>query len=122
VQADPNSPYGIDAHTLPKSALSLAVEAGIAWVRIDINWKAIEGRDTYGNKKFNWSAEGTDAVINNAYNLGLNILANLGNDVPSYYNEGGGKWFPYYHVPDWQEFLTKLVFRYKGKIKYWGVE
>ncbi len=107
-------PYGINVHLAQNEALAKVKAAGIAWIRIDIDWSVIEaskGRFTFTE---------VDRVVNYATANGLSIYASIGN-TPGWANNKKGRNFPANNIADWKSFVTRTIARYKNQIKYWGI-
>ena len=107
-------PYGINVHLVRNEVLAKVKAAGIAWIRIDIDWSVIEaskGRFSYGE---------VDRVVNYASSNGLSIYASIGN-TPGWANGKKGKNYPAAHAADWKSFVNRTITRYKSKVKYWGI-
>jgi len=68
-QAAPeNSPYGVNAHQASDEALQLVADAGIGWVRFDMNWFQMEP----SQGQFDWSIP--DRFMARADQLGLGVF------------------------------------------------
>ena len=112
--ADVNSPYGINAHVPDTTMLDLAANAGIGWIRIDMNWFSMEpARDQY-----NWGY--MDNVINGAAARGLEIFATLAY-TPGWASGTGNIADPPADPADWYDFVFDTVSRYRNSVKYWGM-
>jgi hypothetical protein len=119
------SVYGINSHLPTQSDLEMIKAAGIDWVRFDFNWFQLEP----SNNSFQWQV--TDPIVNKAHELGLNMFATLSytpqwasanpNCTPNHPGADGCNTQPFSSVAEWQDFVTKVVSRYKGKIKHWGM-
>ena len=107
-------PYGINVHLAQNNTLAKVRAAGIAWIRIDINWSVIET----SKGKFNYSE--VDRVVNYSAANGLSIYASI-SFTPSWANGKKGKTYPASNVADWKNFVSRTIARYKNKIKYWGI-
>jgi len=117
------NPYGICTHQTTPEALRVIKEAGIGWIRIDMNWRDIEPRE---RGRFAWGA--IDSVVQLAREHQLKIYATVG---------GTPEWAadPHikpdknrntYNVPpagsgDWMNYLRALVMRYRGEIQTYGL-
>jgi len=113
-QAEVGSPYGINAHVPDVATLDKIAAAGIDWIRIDLNWFALEpNKDQY-----NWSY--MDAVVNNARARGLEIFATLAY-TPAWANGTGNIADPPTDTADWYDFVYDVVRRYRDRIKHWGM-
>ena len=107
-------PYGINVHLAENNTLARVRTAGIAWIRIDVNWSVIET----SKGKFNYIE--VDRVVNYATANGLSIYASIG-FTPGWANGKKGKTYPATNVTDWKNFVARTIARYKSKIKYWGI-
>ena len=114
VSADVSSPYGINSHVPNVATLDMIQNAGIGWIRIDMNWFQMEpNRDGY-----NWGF--MDAVVNNARARGLEIFATLAY-TPAWANGTGNIADPPLDIADWYDFVYDTVHRYRGSIQHWGM-
>jgi len=114
VWGDVNSPYGINAHVPDSQTLDLIAQAGIGWIRIDMNWFQLEpSKDHY-----NWGF--MDSVVNNARARGLEIFATLAY-TPGWASGTDNIADPPQNTADWYDFVYDAVSRYSGKVKYWGM-
>lgn len=107
-------PYGINVHLAQDSTLAKVKAAGIAWIRIDVNWSVIEaskGKFTYTD---------VDRVVNYANAVGLSIYASIAY-TPGWANGKKGITYPATNVQDWKNFVSRTIARYKNQIKYWGI-
>jgi len=107
-------PYGINVHVAQNETLAKAKAAGIAWIRIDIDWNVIEaskGRFTFTE---------VDRVVNYASANGLSVYASIA-FTPAWANNKKGRNFPANNVADWKNFVARVIARYKNQIKYWGI-
>lgn len=119
------SVYGLNSHLPSQSDLEMIKTAGFDWVRFDFNWFQLEPN----NNNFQWQV--TDGVVNKAHDLGLNMFATLSytpkwasanpNCVANHPGPEGCNTQPFSSVAEWQDFVTKCVNRYKGKISHWGM-
>jgi hypothetical protein len=113
ITISPN-PYGINVHLAKNDILAKVKEAGITWIRIDINWNQIES--TKG--KFNFSE--VDRVADYAAANDLSIYASIAY-TPDWANGNEGINYPATDINDWKNFVNNIINRYKYKIKYWGI-
>ncbi len=114
---DPNisDRIGIDIHLDSNGAMLDQVrEAGIGWVRIDVNWMSFE--PSKGN--FDWSE--LDAVVAQARSRGLKIYPSIGY-TPAWATDGPVQTGVPRNSSDWTSAVTAAVNRYKGNIQYWGI-
>lgn len=108
------SPYGINIHLSGNDVLEKVKDAGIKWIRIDINWFAVER--TMGN--FDYT--NIDRVVNYADANGLSILGTLAY-TPGWANNNKGINYPPDNSYHWKYFVQQTVLRYKDAIKYWCI-
>ena len=117
------NPYGICTHQTTPEALRVIKEAGIGWIRIDMNWSDIEPRE---RGKFAWGA--VDSVVQGAREHQLKIYATVGG-TPAWAADPHitpDKDRDTYHVPpagsgDWMNYLRAMVMRYRGDIQTYGL-
>jgi hypothetical protein len=107
-------PYGINVHLAKNNVLDKAKAAGIAWIRIDINWNLIESV----KGEYNYSE--VDRVVQYANSIGLSIYASIAY-TPGWANGKKGVTYPATKVSEWKNFVAHTVNRYKSQIKYWGI-
>lgn len=107
-------PYGINVHLAQNETLAKVKAAGIAWIRIDINWSTIE------TSKGEFYYNEVDRVVNYATANGLSIYASI-SFTPGWANGKKGSTYPATNVADWKNFVSRTIARYKSKIKYWGI-
>ncbi|MCU0236217.1 MAG: cellulase family glycosylhydrolase [Acidobacteria bacterium] len=107
-------PYGINVHLASNEILAKTKAAGIAWIRIDIDWSTIET----SKGKFNFAE--VDRVVNYAAANGLSLYASI-SSTPGWANGKKGRNHPANNVNDWKSFVARTVNRYKSNIRYWGI-
>jgi len=112
--ADVNSPYGINSHVPDNRLLDLIAQAGIGWIRVDMNWFTLEPNKNQYNFGY------MDSVVNNARARGLEIFATLAY-TPGWANGTGNTADPPTDPNDWYNFVYNTVHHYRGQIKYWGM-
>ena len=101
----------------------LMEQAGIKWLRMPIRWCAIE----HPKGNFHWKHR-YDKIIKEARTHNIEILGLLG-DTPAWAAAAPPNvtvwWeklrYPPRNISDWTDFITKIVNRYKDKIKYWEI-
>lgn len=123
--AEACSNYGINSHLPSPTDLDKIKAAGFHWIRVDFNWWAMEP----SNNNFQWGQ--TDPVVNKAHEMGLNIFATLSytpqwaaadqNCQNGAGEDGGCNPKPFASVAEWQNYVSTVVTRYKGKITHWGM-
>jgi len=112
--ADVESPYGINSHVPDTVTLDRVAQAGIAWIRVDMNWFQMQpARNSY-----NWGF--MDTVVNGARARGLEIFATLAYS-PAWANGTGNIADPPLQTADWYNFVYAVVNRYKHAVKHWGM-
>lgn len=110
-----HSPYGVCAHLgggeefdqMPHN-LQVMREAGIGWARADFPWGSV------ATKAGGWRFVHLDRVLAQTEETGLRVLPILDYDVP---------WATpaYRHLDAWEEYVTRVVSRYRDRVKYWEV-
>lgn len=108
------SPYGINVHVVPNNVLDKVAEAGIKWIRTGADWSGVE----YARGLFDWSQ--VDRVVDYADANGLSILFVIAY-TPGWANNGKGARYPADNTADWENFVRRVVNRYKDKVKYWNI-
>ena len=115
INADVSSlPYGINCHLSKNDVLAKIKNAGIKWIRIDIDWSVAEP----SNNKYNFTE--IDRVINYAHSNGLSVLAIIAY-TPDWANNKKGSNYPPDNIQHWKDFVHYVVKRYKSKVKYWNI-
>jgi hypothetical protein len=109
-------PYGINVHLAQDTVLAKVKAAGIAWIRIDVNWNVIEA--SKGNPIYT----DVDRVVDYAAANGLSVLASIGG-TPQWANGKKTNWwtYPATKAADWKNFVARTVARYKNRVKYWSI-
>jgi len=117
-------PFGVNAHQAPDDVLDLAADAGIKWVRFDMNWWQFEPADGVYDwtvaDRFMATADANDlqVFVTIAYtptwagtpgcdDLAIDENAWCRNSVPA--------------TSDWTDFVTAAVDRYGSQVKAWGM-
>ena len=88
--------------------LQLMREAGLGWARADFAWNGV------AKENGEWQFGHLDRVVNLAEEKGLRVLPILDYDVP---------WASpaYQHLDAWEEYVTRVVSRYRDRVRYWEV-
>lgn len=94
-------------------------DAGMKWIRCGagctaLDWGAIEKERGI----FDWKA--ADAEVRGIIAEGASPLPILGYS-PKWASSGPDRNYPPADLRDWSDFVYRMVYRYKGKIKYWEV-
>ena len=94
-------------------------DAGMKWIRCGagctaLDWGAIEKE----RGVFDWQA--ADAEVRGIIAEGASPLPILGYS-PKWASSGPDGNYPPADLRDWSDFVYRMVYRYKGKIKYWEV-
>lgn len=120
----PDCPFGVNAHQASDASLDLVADAGIGWVRFDMNWFQMEPQPGL----YDWTTP--DRFVTHARQLGLNVFFTVAY-TPDWAAPAGcdnnsadvGQ-----HclnaVPaqgDWTSFVTAAVERYGDHVKHWGM-
>jgi polysaccharide biosynthesis protein PslG len=123
--ADADSPYGVNAHQAADEALQLVADAGIGWVRFDMNWFQFEP----AKGQYDWTI--ADRFVGTADDLGLGVFVTIAytpawavghacddgaeddadhclNAVPA-------------NPQDWTDFVAAAVARYGDRVNHWGM-
>ncbi|MCP5105515.1 MAG: cellulase family glycosylhydrolase [bacterium] len=108
------SAYGINVHLSENDVLQKVKDAGIKWIRIDMDWAEIER--TTGT--FDYAR--VDRVVNYADANGLSVLAVLAY-TPGWANGNKGRNYPADNVYYWKTFVQETVNRYRNAVKYWCI-
>ncbi len=107
-------PYGVNAHIPSYEQLAAAARVGVEWVRIDLNWYAVEPAPG----QFDWSVY--DKLADDAEANGLRVYATLAY-TPAWATTGP----PVSGVPDdaatWYDFCFRAAQRYRGRIEHFGM-
>ena len=123
--ADPYSPYGVNAHQAADEALQRVADAGIGWVRFDMNWFQFEP----AKGQFDWSI--ADRFVGTADALGLGVFVTVAYTPewavghPCDDGAGDNEEHCLNAVPadpgDWTDFVAAAVARYGDRVKHWGM-
>jgi hypothetical protein len=108
------SPYGINVHQVGNDILQKVKDAGIKWIRVDVNWFAVE----HAKGTYDWAQ--VDRVTDYAASNGLSMLLVIAY-TPGWANGNAGFKFPADNIGDWENFVRLTVNRYKSKVKYWSI-
>ncbi len=115
--AQPMEPFGIGTHWNEHQYYQLAKDAGIEWLRLDINWAHVQPNSA---NEWNWS--NVDTAINKAESLGLKVLAIMSYST-SWSRSGGDINFAHREEFDdaYKTQLATIVNRYKDRVDAWEV-
>jgi hypothetical protein len=106
------SPYGINIHIPQGTSLTTQVDkvraAGIAWVRIDVNWVEVQPQ----RNQFSWGR--VDNVVAAATARGLHVYATLAY-APRWANGNQDIQHPATDSADWKRFCRLAAERYDGQ-------
>lgn len=112
--ADVASPWGINTHVPDDRTLDLVRDAGLGWIRVDMNWLELEpARDQY-----NWGF--MDHVVDAARARGLAVYATLAYS-PAWANGTGNHADPAQDPADWSDFVYDAVRHFRGRVSHWGM-
>lgn len=94
-------------------ALQKMKDAGVKWVRIDMGWATVEeARDVYSS----WSLDLYDAVVNQASNMGFNVLLTVQN-TPNWAHSSTDETMPPDDPDELGEFMKDMSNRYGEKVQ-----
>ena len=120
-----DNPYGVNAHQASDEALQLVADAGIGWVRFDMNWFQMEP----AQGQFDWAIP--DRFMARADELGLGVFVTVAYTpawaVGAPCDDGAEDNLEHClnAVPadpnSWTDFVTAVVQRYGGTVKHWGM-
>ena len=122
---DDDNPYGVNAHQAADEALGLVADAGIGWVRFDMNWWQMEP----AKGQFDWTIP--DRFVSRAEQLDLGVFVTVAYTpawaVGEACDDGAEDWeerclnaMPA-NPTDWTDFVTACVARYGSTVKHWGM-
>lgn len=94
--------------------LAAMEEAGIKWLRFGFAWCDME--PTRGN----WNFELVDRAVEKARAHGIQILGILGG-TPGFANGNMPFNYPPTDIPAWQNYITTVTTRYRGKVSAWEI-
>jgi len=121
--ATPDCPYGVNAHQASDAVLEAAAEAGIGWVRFDMNWNQFEPE----KGQYNWTVG--DRFMAKAEALELNVFVTVAYTpdwaaTVSCNESSSSEWDWCHNAPTSAEhyarFVTAAVQRYPT-VKHWGM-
>lgn len=107
-------PYGAACHITRKEQwiapklFPLMKEAGISWVRSDVDWRYWELKPGEFNPQY-------DRLVDAPLKAGLHFLPILPGDPPKF-----GKW-PWEHLDAYGKFVRRCAEKYARSIQYWEV-
>ncbi|CCW35154.1 beta-1,4-xylanase [Chthonomonas calidirosea] len=125
----PDSPYGVDMNLiLVRNELGLKQlpvllaglsQAGIGYVRIGLDWSAVEPQPGV------WNFTQTDRIVQTAARYHMRVLAELGG-TPRWASTAPATalnpWdYPPQNWNDWSAYVTQLARRYHGMVMAWKV-
>jgi hypothetical protein len=106
------SRIGVNAHIPTVQDLDEMNRAGIGWARVDLTWDVIEPR----RGEYRWGM--VDQMVARAEGENVRLLGILGY-CPAWASSGPSPYFPPRSRAEWKNFVSTIVFRYKGCIDYW---
>ncbi len=122
---DGESPYGVNAHQASDEALQLVADAGIGWVRFDMNWWQFEP----AKGQYDWTI--ADRFVGTADALDLGVFVTVAYTpawaVGHACDDGAEDDADHClnAVPadprDWTDFVAAAVDRYGDRVKHWGM-
>ncbi len=108
------SPFGVNAHIPSAGDFAAMSQAGFGWARIDLTWDRIEPV----RGEFDWAT--VDRVVEEAQASGINLLGILGY-CPRWAASGPDAYYPPRDTALWKAYVTAMVTRYRGRIRYWSL-
>ena len=108
----PNPYFGVNAHIPTVDDVDAIAKAGFGIVRVDLTWNIMEPR----RGEYRWDL--SDPVVQDLEARGVQILGILGY-CPAWASSGSDEFYPPRDVEDWKDFVTAMVYRYQGRIRYW---
>lgn len=121
-QQSPLEPFAIGTHWNEAKSYAIAKDAGVQWLRLDINWYHIQPD---GPDEWKWAP--IDAAMDEADRLGLKILAVMSYSAPWNSSAPKGDSNSKAYAPreefdaQYQAQLRAIVQRYKGRVDAWEV-
>jgi MYXO-CTERM domain-containing protein len=118
-------PYGVNAHQASDDALQKVADAGIGWVRFDLNWFQFEPSDN----SYDWTI--ADRFVDKCDQLGIHVYFTI-SYTPSWAvgaacNDADPNWENWCRNAHpasqsyWTDFVTAVVQRYSGSVKHYGL-
>jgi len=125
VAFDDDNPYGVNAHQAADEALDLVEQAGIGWVRFDMNWFQMEP----AQGQYDWTIP--DRFMAKAESLGLGVFVTVAyspqwavagpcDDGSEESEERCMNRLPTDQAY-WTDFVTACVQRYGDTVRHWGM-
>jgi polysaccharide biosynthesis protein PslG len=107
-----------------RASMQLIHDAGFTFIRQEFPWESIEqpAKGQFWDTKFNHSTwDKYDLIVNLAQQYGLQIIARL-DTPPAWTRHDGdkrGSFAPPDNFDDYGDFVSSVVSRYRGRIKYY---
>jgi hypothetical protein len=95
--------------------LPLLREAGVSTIRGFPEWAVLQPQ------RGQWNFAPADALVKDARENGIEIMAPLAYLAPWASADGGTRTFPIKNMQDWRDYVAGVVARYHADIKYWEV-
>lgn len=102
-----------DGEEFNDRTIGLIEDAGFGWIRIQIYWRGVQQQRGW------WDPLGIDRVVEQYGGEGLQILASI-SAPPEWAIDPTGERF-IADMDEWEEFVSFLADRYKGRIHAWEV-
>lgn len=119
LSVDDGSPWGVASGAEWLSGYPqfnpLLAGAGVKWLRAFQEWQTLEPRRGY----WNWAA--ADHLVQNARSNNIRLAWVLAYLAPWASANGGTRTFPVKDIQYWRDYVSHVVERYRGDIKYWEV-
>lgn len=125
------SRFGINEHIFRYSDYDAEcneiIASGIKWIRIGPDWGTLQPNAPSGtNDGYSMTEMNKlDDIVNRLTSKGVNILwtlcycADWASSAPA--NVSGRRFYPPANLTHWDDFVTKICNKYKGKVFYWEV-
>lgn len=115
--AQPMKPFGVGTHWNEYKSYALAKNAGVEWLRLDINWYHLQP-----DSATQWDWGKIDTAINEADRLGLKVLAVLSYSTPWARSGSDNNFAPKEQYDgQYQAQLSAIVNRYKDRVAAWEI-
>ena len=133
VVSAPSTPFGINVFLEQEAdpakrerAVQMAADAGFTWLRQEFPWEDIEihGKDDFEDRRhepYRSAWEKYDHIVELAEHYELQLIVRISNP-PAWSRAAGnegGTYAPPDDVQDFADFVTAVVSRYQGRVRYY---
>ncbi|MBX3471733.1 MAG: hypothetical protein KF878_33170, partial [Planctomycetes bacterium] len=108
------SPFGVNAHLAGDALLDRLADAGVRWLRIDIDWSHVErvrGQHDWGD---------VDRVVGHAERRGLSVFGTIAY-TPAWASGSADHAVPPRDPADYLAFVREVARRYRGRVQALGI-